>query len=244
MSVSGPRTSFVLIFAVLLSASAGARKNDDKTQVVDAGSFVIMVNGQRVATETFHIDQSATGSTASSEVNSEQGEKTVQKTELQITPAGDLRRYEWHQLAPAKAQIVVEPADQFLVEHVVPEPPQHPVSQSFLLPASTTVLDDFFFSQREILAWRYLAQACGGKLQQCHPAPAQFGVLVPQQRSSLVVTLEYAGPEKVNLNGVERELNRLTLKVADEPDWLLYLDMNLKLVRIVIPAANTEVVRQ
>lgn len=244
MSVSRFRLRFALMVAALLGvlgATAAGRNND---RVVDSGSFAILVNGQRVATESFRIDQNAADSVATSEFKSEHGDGGAQKSELRITSSGDLRYYEWHELAPAKAQVVVEPAEQFLTERVVPEPPQKPFKQSFMMPTSTTVLDDFVFIHREILAWRYLAEACGGKLEHCHPAPAQFGVLVPQQRSPLVVTVEYAGPEKIKLNGVERQVSRLNLKIAEEPDWALYMDMDLKLVRIVIQGTGTEVVRQ
>jgi len=237
----------VLLSVVLtggLFSSAYARPPAEKLQLIDAGSFAVFVDGQRIATETFRIEQGATVNSASAEFKAESGEKSVQKAEMQITPGGDLQRYEWHELSPTKAQIVVEPNDQFLVERLVPDPPQRPVQQSFLLPPSTVVLDDYFFSQRELLVWRYLSQACGNSLKQCHPGRTQFGVLVPRQRITLGATLEYVGPEKVNLKGTEHELNRINLKVGDDPDWVLYLDGDLKLVRIAVPAEKIEVVRE
>jgi hypothetical protein len=243
----GSRAKTVLLSAAVvmwIGALAPALRGAEKPHLVDSGSFVVIVKGQRVATETFRIEQSATVNSASAELKVDVGDKMVQKAELQITPAGELRKYEWHELSPTKSQIVVEPTDQFLVERITPEPPQRMIQQSFILPLTTVILDDYFFSQREILAWRYLAQACGGKLEHCRPARTQFGVLVPRQRLTLTATLAYIGPEKVKVKGAELELNRINLKLADDPEWALYLDGNLKLIRVDIPAENTEVVRE
>ncbi|HET7439696.1 MAG TPA: hypothetical protein VFJ47_00215, partial [Terriglobales bacterium] len=78
----------------------------------------------------------------------------------------------------------------------------------------------------------------------CPKEPAQFGVLVPQERISMRVTLEPVGMEKVKINGTERELLRLHLK-DDSGQWMLWLDdqNNFKLMRIVIAADNTEIQR-
>ncbi len=235
------RLCLLLSIALLLAIAAVAKS--DKLRTVDAGTFTVFVSGQRIATESFKIEQGPTASIATSEFHAEtpQG-KSSQKAELQVSASGELLRYEWRELSPGKAQIVVEPAEQFLIEHITPTPPDKPMEQPFIIPTSTMVLDDYFFSQREILAWRYLAQACSDGLKNCRPGKVQFGVLVPQQRSPLVVTLEYVGPEKVKIRGAERELNRINLK-TEESEWALYLDSNLKLIRIVIPADKTEVVR-
>jgi hypothetical protein len=239
-----PGIALIVALSALLCGPATARDAAEKRHEVDAGSFAIFVNGQRIATETFRIEQGATSSTATSEFKSESGQRTVQRAVLQITAAGELRRYEWHEISPGKAEITVEPADQFILERVIPNPPAKPAEQPFVLPASTMVLDDYFFSQREILVWRYLAEACGGKLQQCRPGRTSFGVLVPQQRTTTVVTLQYTGIEKVNVGRNERELRRISLKAAEEDEWILYLDSNLKLVRIDIPGQKSQVLRQ
>jgi hypothetical protein len=248
MNNGGAPGRIALIGIALLGSvcSVGAsRKPVEKTKAVDAGIFAISVNGQPVATETFRIEQGSAASTLTSEFKSESGEKTVQKAELQVTSTGDLRHYEWHQLSPDKAQIVVEPADGIIVEHITPAPPAHPLQQPFVLPSSTMVLDDYFFSQREVLLWRYLAQSCAdGKLEGCHPQRLQFGILSPQQHAALLVTLEYAGPETVKVGDSERKLNRFNLQTEQDAPWALYLDQDLKLVRIVIPSEKTEVVRQ
>jgi hypothetical protein len=240
----GKVTAMIAAIAILCPLLA-ARSKPEKTQVVDSGTFAVLVNGEQMATETFRIEQGAGLSTLTSEFKSESGPKAVQKAELQVTSAGDLRRYTWHELSPEKAQIVVEPSDQFVIEHITPAPPEHPVEQPLFLPLSTMILDDYFFSQREVLLWRYLAQSCpNGQLQGCQLPRTQFGILSPQQHAPLVVTLEYAGTETVKSGDTERKLSRFNLQTEQDPPWALYVDSDLKLVRIVIPSEKTEVVRK
>ena len=56
--------------------------------------------------------------------------------------------------------------------------------------------------------------------------------------------MELVGKEKIAIRGAERELLRLNL-TARQFDWALWVDENdhFKLIRVAIPADNTEVVR-
>ena len=58
------------------------------------------------------------------------------------------------------------------------------------------------------------------------------------------VQLQLIGKEKVTIRGVERDLMRLNLK-GEDADWVLWVDDQdqFKLIRLAIPADNTEVVR-
>lgn len=232
----------VVVLGCVLPASAGRPVEKPKAQLVDTGSFGVFVEGRRVATESFKIQQGGDVSIASSDFKLDDGSKAAQHAELQLTPSGDLRRYEWHELSPGKAVAVVEPNADFLMEHVTPNPPAHPSEHPFILPASTLVLDDYFFSHRQILAWRYLAQGCAGKIAECRPGKLQFGVLVPTQRSSMQVAMEFTGVEKVTIHGTQQELSRINL-TTETGNWVLWLDGNLRLVRILIPEDKTEVLR-
>ena len=71
----------------------------------------------------------------------------------------------------------------------------------------------------------------------------KFGVIVPRQGAFITVSMEYIGREKVKLGETERELSRFNL-TGDGMDWALWLDDQHKLVRIVIAAENTEVLRE
>jgi hypothetical protein len=234
----------ITVLMLALVATAGS-KEKPKPLVVDSGSFGVFMNGKRVATEKFQIEQKDQMSVASSQIIVEStGGKPTQQSELQMAANGDLVRYTWREIA-SKTQAVVEPNTDFLMERVTTGPETKPQEMPFLLPHSTMVLDDYFFSHREILAWRYLASGCSpdatGKVS-CNLARTQYGVLVPQQRTSIQVSLEFAGREKVEIRGAERELTRLNLH-AEDSDWSLWLDDANKVVRMVIAGTNTEIVR-
>lgn len=234
-----------LVLALGLAASADDKKAGADSKTVDSGSFGIFVNGKRIGTETFSIQQLRDMSVLKAEIKVDDGNSSsAQSCELQMSPTGDLRRYTWNEVSPGKAQAVVVPSQEFLVETVTPAPNEKPLEQPYILPPSTMILDDYFFTQRQLLAWRYLATSCrpeAGK-NQCPLTRSQFGVLVPRQRTSLMVSMEYVGREKVRVRGQERELSRFNL-AAEGSEWALWLDDNYKLVRVLIKAENTEVVR-
>lgn len=236
---------------VLAVSTAIASDKEDKaplTQMVDSGSFGVFINAQRVATETFSIHQNSSGSSIVSRFKTESGaEKAEQTSEWQITSSGDLRKYEWKEVTPGQSQAVVVPNQDFLIERFKNGPTEKEQEQPFMLPASSVVLDDYVFIQREVLAWKFLASSCKqekGSLQCPLKQHVQFGAVNPHARSSMSVTLEFAGREKVTIRGVERELNRLDLK-SDSGDWTLWLDdqdNHFKLQRMS-SGDKTEVIR-
>jgi len=233
--------------ALMLISAFVLHAKEQGGQTVDAGSFGIFVNGQRVVTETFTIQQGASGNVVNSELREEgTKDKVSQSSQMQLTGSGELIRYNWHELSPGKTQLELLPNDQFLIERVTTNPGEKPAEQPFLLPSSTVVLDNNFFIHRELLAWRYLGQNCkndSGKVQ-CPTSPISFGTIVPQDRLSMRVTLEPVGKEKIQVRGAERELARFNLKF-EGGEWAMWLDDqdHYKVVKISIPSENTEVVR-
>jgi hypothetical protein len=154
---------------------------------------------------------------------------------LDLTPSVELRRYEWKELTPERINAVVEPNDAFLIEHVFSAPNEKPQNQNFLLPASTSILDDYFFIQREVLAWKFLATVCKQQstgLGCPQNQKVQLGTLNPHARSSMLVSIEFTGKDKVMLGGTERELSRFMLK-SETGDWAFWLDDTFKLVRLL-----------
>ena len=232
-----------------ISIGAAAKEKDKGkqpgTDIVDSGSFGVFTSGTRVATETFSIRQNAQGSVISSQFKSAQGEHSAeQSSELQLTPSVELRSYEWKEISPEKMMATVEPNDAFLIERYTNGSDGKTNDQNFLLPTSTSILDDYFFVQREVLAWKYLASTCkkdNGPLSCPLHQKVQFGALNPHARSSLAVAIEFAGREKLTLRGTERELNKI-LMTSDAGDWALWLYDQFKLVRLVNDS-GTEVVR-
>ncbi len=240
------RIRIALICVAVMLVPAAASSKETPGQMVDSGSFGVFLNGRRVATETFSVQDSSAGSTVTSQLKPEGGMDPGQKSDLRLSPGGDLIRYDWHDLSSGKAELTVTPNDQFLIEHITTATGEKPAEQPFLMPVSTMMLDNNSFVQRELLVWRYLGSVCkqdNGKTQ-CPTSPTQFGVLVPQERISMSVSLQVVGKEKVKVNGADRDLLKVSLK-QESGDWTLYLDdQNMfKLMRIVVAGNNTEVVR-
>jgi hypothetical protein len=238
-------TGFIT-FTLLVAVAAGAEKNKETGKSVDSGAFGIFINGRRMATETFSITQTGSGSVITSQFKTEAGvDKAEQNSELQLSPTGELKKYEWKELTPGQAQATVTPSDTFLVERALKTPQDKPEEQPFLLPSSTSILDDYFFVHREVLAWKYLASACrqqNGQMQCPVGQKAQFGTLNPHARASMLVSLEIAGQEKQKVGATERDLIKLTLK-GDTGEWTIWVDDQYKVQKMAIPADNTEVVR-
>jgi len=240
------RWSAVAVLGCATLLYAGDKKDKPKagTQQVDSGSFGVFVRGQRVVTETFSVQQDNGVSTVKSQLK-EAGNSASpgQRSELQMTSSGELIRYEW---SDSSGSLVVTPNNDFLLEKITTGATTKPAEQPFLMPSTSAILDNNFFVHREALAWRYLAADChteGGGLK-CQQGPVEFGVLVPQDRTSMRVRMELVGREKVAIRGVERDLLRLNL-LGESFSWALWVDDKdqFKLVRVLIADDNTEVVR-
>jgi hypothetical protein len=213
-------------------------------QQIDSGSFGVFVRGQRVVTETFSVKQENNVSTVKSQLKEiGSSASSGQKSELEMTGSAELVKYEWDD---GNSSLVVTPNNDFLLEKITPSPGAKPAEQPFLMPSTSAILDNNFFIHREVLAWRYLKTNCqsqGGEFR-CQKDPGEYGVLVPQDRTSLHVRLELVGREMVSIRGTQRELLRLDLK-GEAFSWALWVDDKdqFKLVRVLIPDDNTEVVR-
>jgi hypothetical protein len=238
----------ILTLAALLSAGDNKDKKDKAKEAgehqVDSGSFGIFVKGQRVLTETFTVQQD----NGISQVKSRLQETTAstfagQRSELQMNGTGELVRYEW---SDGNGSLVVTPNNEFLLEKITTGASSKTAEQPFLMPNTSAILDNNFFIHRQVLAWRYLATNCqtqSGSLK-CQQGALEFGVLVPQDRTSMRVRMELAGREKVTIRGTDRELLRLNLK-GESFSWALWVDDKdqFKLMRVLIADDNTEVVR-
>lgn len=257
--------SAVLATSISLNAADQTKKKpESSSKVADSGSFGIFMNGKRVGTETFNItetpnaDYARSYSTASSEIKFDDGHfKATQTAEMQVTAKGELRSYNWHATVPQKEEASVEPKDEMLVEHIMPAD-QKKLDVPHMLPLSTIILDDNFFSQREVLLWWYLANGCRRQDNGLVCGTGKFVILVPRQHLSGNATLELMGPGKVMIKGVERELNKVKLDMtgpqsltwlndqgrdSDSAQWVLWVDDQYRVIKMTVAGSNVEVVR-
>jgi hypothetical protein len=244
--------AFMMALVWCLAASAAPmpkekeKEKEHEGKNVDSGSFGVFQNGHRVGTETFSIYQTANGSVIQSEFKTENAPtQAVQTSEMQLTVSGEIRRYEWKELSPEKAESVVLPNNDFLTQKWSAGPQQKEQEQPYLLPASTSILDDYFFVHREVLAWKFLGASCKqekGQVQCPLKQRAQFGTMNPHQHSSAPLSAEFLGREKVSLKSGQQDLLKLELK-NDAGTWQLWLDDQWKVLRMSVVGENTEVVR-
>lgn len=250
-TVTARAMAVMLVIVMVSSLAAFAGRNDDKKDKVapagphkvDSGSFGVFIKGQRVVTETFSVEQQNGNSVIKAQLKQTTGSDS-QKSDLEINSSGELLRYEWSQ--SSGGSLTVLPSNEFLIEKVTASANAKPAERPFLMPSTSMILDNNFFVHREVLVWRYLAADCkteSGNLK-CQQGPVEFGTLVPQDRTSMPVRMELVGKEKVTIHGAERELLRLNLK-GENFEWALWVDDHdqFKLMRVVIPADDTEVVR-
>ena len=235
-----------LIFLLLMVAPGSVAGKEPVAGAVDSGSFGIFVNGKRTATEKFTVEQSAEGSQVTTDFKTEEtGSGTHQTTLLKMAANGELHHYEFKELTPGTAQAILEPKDEFLIQHSTVTPTDKPEDHQYILPASTTVLDDFVFVHRELLARRFLATGCrqnNGQVQCPLKQKMNIGVVIPRSRTSMLVGVEFIGRDNVSIHGKPRELNRFDLK-SETADWQLWLDDDYKVVRMFIPDQATEIIR-
>jgi hypothetical protein len=230
----------VLGCATILCAGDKKDKPAADAKQIDSGSFGVFRQGQRVATETFSVKQENGVSIVKSQLKETGGSSSGQKSELEMTSSADLVKYEW---SDGNGSLVVTPNNDFLLEKITASPTSKTAEQPFLMPSTSAILDNNFFVHREVLAWRYLTTSCRSESGEfrCQKDPGEFGVLVPQDRTSMRVRLELVGREKIKIGGTVRDLLRLNL-MGESFSWALWVDDkdHFKLMRVLVGDDNTE----
>jgi hypothetical protein len=240
--------ALVLCVAAWAAPMPKEKEKEHEGTNVDSGTFGVYQKGHRVGIETFSIYQTSNGSVITSEFKTENAPtQDVQTSEMQLTATGDIRRYEWKEVSPEKAESVLLPNGEFLNQRWSAGPGEKEHDQPYLLPPSTSILDDYFFIHREVLVWKFLGTACKQDKGQllCTPKHrTQFGTINPRQHVSASLSAEFLGRETITRKGAQQDLLKLELK-NDAGTWDLWLDDHdrFKVMRILIVGENTEVER-
>ncbi len=220
----------LLLGAIALTAPLPARTGTPSLFSPDSGEFRILVSGQQAGKEEFDIGPNGGDWLAhgSAEVQTPTGVTRVRGT-LDLHSDGTPARYEWSSQGAKKASAVVSfsGSTATIVLHVEG---MRPYTQQFTFPSPrVAILDNNLYDQYGILARLYDWDRKGVQT---------FAVLVPQELTPGSVTVELVGSQEVN----GKKLDELQVKTADlEVD--LYLD-GRRLVRIVSPSANAEILRE
>jgi hypothetical protein len=233
----------LVVFASFLAMGAAPKQPSGK--VVDSGVFAIVVDGKRVGTETFSIQDQGLNNVTTSQIKIAAGTtKAEQSSVLELTNAGGLVRYAWKEISPGKTQSNIEVTQNAVIQHIVLADAKKPVDVPYMVSASTMILDDNVFVHRELLVWRYLRANCGVKDGKQSCSPVKLGVLVPAQHVMAVISVELVGSEKLTIKGAERELEHIKV-MSDDVEWSIWADPadSFKVVRIYIPSNKTEVLR-
>jgi hypothetical protein len=196
----------------------------------DKGTFRILVGGQQVGTEEFEISPSGGDWIAhgTSEIKTADGTTHVAGT-LQLHADGTPVRYEWFTQGVKKASSTITFSGptamiDLRIEGVKPYTQQF----TFNTP-QIAIIDNNLYHQYAVLARLYDWDKKGVQT---------FSVLVPQELTPGSVTVESVGTQDAG----GKKLDELVVKTEDlEVD--LFLDAN-RLVRIVAPSTNAEIIRE
>jgi len=198
--------------------------------VADKGNFRIMVGGQQKGKEEFEIRPDGANWVAqgTSEVQTSEGAARVFGT-LHLHADGTPANYQWSTEGKKKASATIEFSSLTANIDLHLEGAK-PYTQTLTFNTSPiVVLDNNLYHQYAILARLYDREKKG--LQ-------TFSVLVPQELTPGTITVDSLGMQQVNGKKLE-ELNAKT----EDLEVHLYLD-NGRLIRIIAPSNNAEVIRE
>jgi hypothetical protein len=231
----------LVVTAVVLVATASSNANrrprpvspsagPDAAFVADKGKFRIMVSGQQVGKEEFEIGPSGSGWVAhgTSEIQAAKNSSRVTGT-LNLKPDGTPVRYEWSTEGAKKASsvIVFNGVDANVELHVEGA---RPYTQKFTFnSARIVVLDNNLYHQYAILFRLYDWDKKGAQT---------FSVLVPQEITPGSITVESLGKQDVAGASLEE------LRVKTEDNEIDAFFDGPKLMRLLAPSANAEIIRE
>ncbi|MFY9733046.1 MAG: hypothetical protein WB723_13700 [Candidatus Acidiferrales bacterium] len=217
---------FVLAFALAATAMAAAL-----AFAPDKGKFKILVNGQPAGTEEFSLSENGGNWIArgNAEIQTPQGATRVTGN-LELRPDGAPVRYEWTMQGAKKASSTIV-FNRATANVELRMEGARPYTQQFTFNSDrVVVLDNNMYDQYAILARLYDWDKKGAQT---------FSVIVPQEMTPGSVTVESLGKQDT---GSGEKLEELRVKTEDI-EINLFID-GQRLVRIVSPSANAEILRE
>lgn len=233
----------VSLVAVLPGAAAGsphravpaftpARANSADASAFerDKGTLRILVNGQQVGKENFEISSSGGNWTARG-VTEIRGQKSTTRVTgtLVLHADGTPVHYEWSTEGAKKASAVLDFKGP-VVTSQLQEGQARPFMQQFTFSSpQIAILDNNLYDQYAVLAHLYDWNKKGAQT---------FPVLVPQELTPGSATVESMGAQDVDGKQLEE------LKVTTQDNEIDVFLEGSRLMRISVPSANAEIVRE
>lgn len=213
---------------------AGSLSSNSKTPsgfAPDKGTFKILVNGQQMGKEEFEIGPSGGGdwvAHGTSEIQAPDGTTHVAGT-LQFRPDGTPVRYEWSTQGAKKASATITFSGSTASIELRLEGARPFTQQLTFGSPQIVILDNNLYHQYALLAHLYDWEKKG---------PQTFSVLIPQELTPGTITAESLGGQDVD----GKKLEGLSVKTEDL-EVEVYLE-GQRVVRIVAPSTNAEIVRE
>jgi hypothetical protein len=192
---------------------------------LDSGVLRIMVNGQVAGRESFEIEQNGSGYRARAEIKVRMpgGKEAVESAVLNVTHLFDVLSYTRLQKSPKKASVQLEfSGGQAAGKVITPEGAQ---DREYYLDPKVCILDTNFFHQYQLLPYRYDLKKGGVQA---------LNIFIPQESFPGLLNLQYAGKE----DGLHKWLAKAELEIA------MWVDEQWRLMRLAVPAAKVEVLRE
>ena len=230
--------------SVLLMCGCAFGADQKPPSIVDSGKFSVVVNGQRVATESFTMQQGADGSSVTSRLSFDNGStKAQQESELELTPEGAIRKYTWQEKEPGKARLIAQPQDKtFLVVHAKESEAAAAKDSTHPLDANVTnIVDDNFYSHVQVLLWRYMAMSCANA-QGCQFREQKLPVFVPHQEMAQTFTISFEGADTLRVKGGKAEVGKY--RVQTEGGEMHVWMEGTRLMKLLMPGSAIEVSRE
>jgi hypothetical protein len=223
-ALAGTHLSSRVIAAPLPSLASPAAMESDK------GEFRISVNGQPVGTESFEIrpDGNRWIAQGTADVKPTDGPASKITSHLTLQPDGTPLSYDWKTEGTKKASAEIQFQNSIATVNLHLEG-RKPFTQQFTFSSPMVViLDNNLYHQYAVLARLYDRTKKGSQT---------FAVLVPQEMTPGSVTVDsIADP-------TDTSPGELKVQTSDlEVD--LYIDAKGRLMRLVAPASNAEVIRK
>lgn len=226
----------LLMMLVGVSLPACAASAADNTK--DRGQFVLKLGGNPIGTETFEIATKGDTVEASAKIElrvQQEGKAVEFKTfpHLVLTPDLEPLSYEWSQKGAQSSQLEVDLRSSRATAKYRTVSGEEDVRE-FEFVKNLVILDNNVIHHYQIIVLRY-RRAGGGK--------QTFPAFIPQEALPGSLTVEDAGPERVDVGGREQLLQHLVV-TTDNARIDLWVDDRDRLQKIAIPAGQLEVFRK